>query len=277
MPDLPVLRRALLASALTALVGCAAERGRPEAFVCQPAAAARQAAGLLVAGSGAALPLAEAAQLEIGEQAGIALRIASSIGSRGAREALAAGDIDIALAAEPTLPQTPGVRWTAVARTDVVLVTTRRGELAPLDERALAAAIASAPPRWPDGTPMRILLRPADDSGMVALARGRPRLHAALNAAREGEDVQVLDTDQEMARALRATGDAIGLLDRGMLGLLQVPAWPIDTGAAGPSAQRVVAVGVRSDAGAEVRGAAEALIAAMRTRAEREAGYVTLR
>ncbi len=276
MPDLPVLRRALLVGLTLLLLGCAEERGRPAAFVCEPAVA-RATTGLLVAGSGAALPLAEAAQLDITEKLGIALRIATSIGSSGARAALAAGDIDIALAAEPELPKVPGVRWTPVARTDVEVVTNRPRERGRIGEVELAATLYSASPRWPDGTPIRILLRPANDSGMVALARARPWLHAALEATRHSGHAQVLDTDQEMARALRTTSDAMGLIDRGMLGLLRLPAWPVIASPPPADAQRVVAVGVRDDASAAVQRAAEALIEAMRARAAKEEGYGVLR
>lgn len=256
-----------LALCLGLVAACAGERGAPETFDCRGAARHPPAPGeLLVAGSGAVLPLARAVLPQLAEAR---MRAAPSVGSGGALAALAAGDAEIALVSRAlTAAESEQLEATLVLDSEVGLATTHAGAPARWTDHALLALWQGQRRLWPDGRPVRRLLREPGDSGAAAVAAAAPTLAEAMaRAAQRG--AEVLWTDQEQVEALAADPDAIGVADRALLALqapaVALPAWPA---AWGTAPRRPWLVVVRRDAPPALRSSAQALAAAMRARAE---------
>jgi phosphate transport system substrate-binding protein len=91
-----------------------------------------------------------------------------------------------------------GLRVALGGYTPFVLVTSWRS---PADLRSvdLARLYASADPKWKDGTPIRIILRPQFDSDTTLMARFFPQLGDALAAARRRPEIAVAGSDDDNA------------------------------------------------------------------------------
>jgi phosphate transport system substrate-binding protein len=144
---------------------------------------------------------------------GVAANIMPSLGSSGGIDALLEGALDIALSARPLKPTetAKGGREAACVRSPFVLATSRA--MATGFKRAEVAAVFADPGAvWPDGEPLRIVLRLRDDSDNLFLADNFPGMAAALQAARKRPDVPVAATDQDNAElAQKVVGSLAGM------------------------------------------------------------------
>jgi len=102
----------------------------------------------------------------------------------------------------------------AIARTPFVLVTSR-----PNPENFASTAIAGyfseATARWPDGSPVRIVLRPRNESDNQLIGRLFPGVADAIEQARKRPDVPIAINDQDnatMAEALPGSLAGISLV-----------------------------------------------------------------
>ncbi len=209
--------RATLAAALVALAVLRCAPAGDPLPVC--ASEARPDVDLIVAGTGAALPLAEHTARLLREERGLGIWVPDSIGSRGAYEALDDGVIDVGLAARtPRDGEADGSTSFAWARSPVAVVL--HGATGPPPDLAqVLAAYEGSVGAWPDGTPIVPVVREDGDAGEAALASVVPRLADAMRAARASGRAVIASTDQEMATALRDTRGAIGLVDTTLVDL----------------------------------------------------------
>ena len=127
-------------------------------------------------------------------------QILPSLGSGGGLVALAKGAIDVAVTARPLTPAEVqnGLRIAACTTTPFVLATslTTPQSARKSDIAALFAGPAAA---WPDGTPVRIVLRTRDDADNTFLIDHFPGMQAALENARHRPDVPIATSDQHNA------------------------------------------------------------------------------
>lgn len=182
---------------------------------------------LRVGGTGAALALFERLGAEFAAANGgrDTTRILPSLGSGGGIAAARDGAIDVAVSgrALADAERAAGLREAPLLRTPLILVTSRvsppgltRAALPTLHERPDAV--------WPDGAPLRVILRAPSETAVRMLAEGVPGLAAAIAAARQRRYIPVAATDQEnfaLARSvpgslsvallvqLRTEGDAL--------------------------------------------------------------------
>ena len=159
---------------------------------------------LRIGGTGAALGVMSRLAAAFAEQEpGVAVEVLPSLGSSGGIRALGEGAIDIAVSARPLKPEeaAAGLRSAPLSRTPFVMVSSRApasGETGSgFAAGALAGFYAAPAATWPDGTPLRVILRPRSDSDSAFLERHFPGMAEALAAARSRPGVPVAQTDQE--------------------------------------------------------------------------------
>ncbi len=155
---------------------------------------------LKVAGTGGAMPAIEKVAAEFLAASGISIEAIPGLGSKGAIKAAADGVIGVAISARLLSPDEIALGLTAVpfARTALVFVTSRPG---PDDMKStdLTGIFRSSNPKWPDGTPIRVILRTTLDADTLILEQLFPGMHEAVAAARLRPEIPVAPTDQDSA------------------------------------------------------------------------------
>lgn len=129
---------------------------------------------------------------------GVSTTVLPSLGTPGGIKALNAGAIDIAIAARPLkdAEKDTGIREAACLTTALVFVTSR--DKAPgISLTSLPRLYADPDPRWPDGQPLKIILRSKAGSENPYLIRLVPRMEEAFEAAFARPGIPVGATDQE--------------------------------------------------------------------------------
>lgn len=174
-----------------------------------PAAAADV---LRVGGTGGATALLAHLGKPFTRQTGIVVEVIPALGSGGGIAATADGVLDLAVSGRPlsTTERGRGLVQGAAVRTPYVLATSHRAPPG-MTEQEIVAAYAAEKASWPDGTPIKLILRPRAESDNQVLVSLFPGMAAALNQARLRAELPVAATDQDNANAAeRLTGSLIG-------------------------------------------------------------------
>ncbi|GEO84407.1 MULTISPECIES: PstS family phosphate ABC transporter substrate-binding protein [Alphaproteobacteria] len=157
---------------------------------------------LRLGGSGGALPMAERIFKAYAAQGGPTIEIVPDLGSSGAIRATGDDVIDLAISSRPLKAEESarGLMATAFARTPLVLITSRRapGSVKSAD---LPGIFAAESPKWPDGSPVRIILRPKSETDTALFIEQFPGMAASIDAARRRPEIPVTVTDQDNATA----------------------------------------------------------------------------
>lgn len=175
-----------------------------------PIAAAAET--LRIGGTGAATAALELFGPEFTKATGITLEVIPGLGTGGANAATADGVLGLAVAGRDLKEKelALGLKVAATFQTPFGLVTSRPGE-EEMSSAEIAAFFAAAQPTWPDGKPMRIILRPVEESDNTVLGNLFPGLAEAIEQARLRPDLSVAATDQDNALAAEATeGSLVG-------------------------------------------------------------------
>lgn len=165
-----------------------------------PTRGAAAAEPLRMGGTGSSVGLLS----KVGEQftaaGGAGVVVISGLGSSGAVRALTDGKLDVAVSASPLKPaqKTGGVEQVMVVRTAFVLATSRRDPKG-LRVADLPGIFKADKPVWPDGAPIRIILRPRSETDTQLLGDLAPGLREAIEALRKRTEVPVAATDQDNA------------------------------------------------------------------------------
>lgn len=173
-----------------------------------PAAAAET---LRIGGTGAATVLMQrlgAAFEATGTD--IKVEVIPGLGSSGAIAATMDGVLDIAVSARPLKQAETGLTETVAARTPFGLVSSnpKPGNIAGKD---VAAFYASATSKWPDGSAVRVILRPKSESDTALLGATFPGMTDAIEQVRNRIDVPMAATDQDNLRMAAAIkGSLVG-------------------------------------------------------------------
>ena len=142
---------------------------------------------------------------------GIEIKYIPSLGSSGAIKALQAGTLEIALSARNLKSSEQPLRAQEIGRTPLVIAVSSKSSAHSISLEELARMIEGSLTTWPDGSPLRLILRPDSDTETVYLRAISPRLDLALNAARKRPGLQVAITGQDAADALEKIPGALGL------------------------------------------------------------------
>ncbi len=178
------------------------------------AALAAHADSIKIGGTGTALGTMKLLAQEFGKSRPDAqLVVAPSLGSSGAIRAVLAGAMDIGLSARPLTPEESrqGASARAYARTPFVLATGAKNRSAGLSLTQLAQIYAGKVTTWPDGNPIRLVVRPDADADTIALRGFSAEMDAALSATMARKGLRMADTDQDNADALEQLPGSLGM------------------------------------------------------------------
>jgi phosphate transport system substrate-binding protein len=139
------------------------------------------------------------------------LEIVPNLGSSGGLKALARNAVQLAVISRALKPEEAAQGFTAIeyGKTPFVLVTTRR-DLGNLTLAQIADIYSGKRESWADGTPIRLVLRPANDSDTAVLAAFSPAIKTALASAQAREGMVVGITDQDSANELQRLKGGLG-------------------------------------------------------------------
>ena len=140
------------------------------------------------------------------------LIITSSLGSTGAIRAVLAGAVDIGVSARPVSPEESrqGASARAYARTPFVIATGAKNKGAGLTLPQLAEIYSGKVTRWPDTSPIRLVLRPDSDSDTIAMRAFSAEMNGAISAAQARKGLRMASTDQDNADALEQLPGSLG-------------------------------------------------------------------
>lgn len=166
-----------------------------------------------VGGTGAGLGTMQVLAQEFGKaHPSVSIVIVPNLGSSGGLKALAAGAVDIAVIARPLKAEETAQGLVAVeyGRTPFVIATARSTAPGLHSVADLVEIYSGRRAAWPDGTPIRLVLRPKHDSDFQLLESFSPEMKQAVNAAIAKNGMLVASTDQDAADALEKTPGAVG-------------------------------------------------------------------
>ncbi len=171
-----------------------------------------RAAAIKVGGTGGALGLVKLLVVAFEQDRPAAhIIVLPSLGSTGGIKALIRGDIDMALSSRPLRPteKTADLRKIELAKTPFVFAVSTRMGINALSRRELAE-IYGGRPTWPDGSRIRLVLRPAWDSDTTIIRGVSAAMDKAVSAALTRRGMIFAVTDQASAAAIEKGRGAIG-------------------------------------------------------------------
>ncbi len=191
-----------------------------------------------IGGTGCALgSMREAARAFQQKHPEITFRFAPSLGSNGGIKAVLAGALDLALTARPLSDdeRKQGAISVEYARTPFIFVTSHKGKAWDLTLEQLVSIYAGETKAWPNGAPLRLVLRPAGDMDTTYLKAMSPAMEKAVQAALSREGMVVTVTDQETADAIGRIRGGFGALTLTQLVAERRPLTPLRVNGIAPS------------------------------------------
>jgi phosphate transport system substrate-binding protein len=167
---------------------------------------------LRIGGTGAISETAKSLAPALAAETGITLQLVPSLGTTGGNSAVADGNLDISIAGRPlnAAELGKGLKSIATFHTPFGLVTSHANPNG-LKRAEVAQLYRSNKPVWPDGTPIRIILRPSNESDTALLGQLFPGMAAAIAEVRTRADLSTAATDQDNAdMAEKTPGSLVG-------------------------------------------------------------------
>lgn len=145
------------------------------------------------------------------------LEVVPNLGSSGGVKAVSSGAVQIGATSRPLKAEevAAGLRAIEYGRTAFVLATAKPGVKGlSLNE---VAEYFHGRAQWGDGTPVRLVLRPASDGDSMLLAQFSPGIKAALAQAQSREGMVTAMTDQEAVDAIERLPGSLGTASMALL------------------------------------------------------------
>ena len=177
------------------------------------AAPASSTETLIITGTGSGLRVMELIGRKFQEKhPDIIVKVLPSIGSTGGIRAVLAGKIDIGLSARSLKPQerSAEIIEEPFGRTAFIFGVQESNPINGFTLAEIEEIYAGKRKTWPDGTPIRLILRPPSDAYSVYLAGINKGLKSASAKALAIPDVFVGNTDQEAAGQIEKTPGSLG-------------------------------------------------------------------
>lgn len=135
-----------------------------------------------------------------------------SLGSTGGIKAVLAGALDLGLSARPLTAdeRQQGAVAVEYGRTPLMLVTSHKEAEINFSLKEIASLYSGAINSHPDGSPIRLILRPWSDSDTSFVLRLSPEIAEGVRKAHKQKGVVVAATDQDNAEALGKIKGAMG-------------------------------------------------------------------
>ena len=187
-----------LTIALALLLGC-----------CSATAAER----LKIGGAGAALGTMQLLANEFNARnPDVLVTTVPSLGSLGGIRAMLDGVIELAVTSRPTnaTERELGVVEMEYARTPFVFAVSANSTVGSISSRELADIYAGTMKAWPDGKPVRVVLRPASDFDTELIKMISPGVREGVMAAQARPGVRLSVNDQDAANDIEKIAGAIG-------------------------------------------------------------------
>jgi phosphate transport system substrate-binding protein len=143
---------------------------------------------------------------------GIKVVLLSSLGSTGGIKAAASGAIDIGLSGRPLNDEErgQGVIETEYAQSPFVFVTYKNNNVSGLNTGELIDIYKGKRQMWPDGSRIRLVLRPASDIDTKIVSKISPAMGQAVKIALSRPGMIMAITNQESDETVEKTPGAIG-------------------------------------------------------------------
>lgn len=168
---------------------------------------------LRIGGTGGALgAMRELAAAFETQHPGVTVIIVQRLGTKGGMNAVLKGALDIGLAGRHLGQQEfgRGLREVGYAKSPFVFVAQGSAARAGMTLATIAAIYRDDLRSWPDGTPLRLILRPPDDGDMLLLKAISPALNDAVSRAEARPGMLVAKDDQENCDLLEKVPGAFG-------------------------------------------------------------------
>ena len=140
------------------------------------------------------------------------ITVLPSIGSSGGIKALLAGAIQIAVSSRPLSEAESRAGAVAVeyGRTPFVFATAASSKVTGITTQNLLDFYAGKVDQWPDGSKVRLVLRPIGDSDNDTIKSLSPAMREAMSAAERRKGMVFTVTDQETASSIENITGAMG-------------------------------------------------------------------
>lgn len=140
------------------------------------------------------------------------IEVMPGLGSTGAIKAVIEGALDIGISARPLAPEEVrrGAIQAAYATTPFFFATAARTPVAGITLRDAVAVYNGTLSTWPDGTTIRLVLRPDLDSHNVILKAMSPEMERAVKTALSRKGMLMATTDQDCVRMIEKIPGAMG-------------------------------------------------------------------
>ncbi|MBI5056535.1 MAG: substrate-binding domain-containing protein [Nitrospirae bacterium] len=150
---------------------------------------------------------------------GVNIVILPSLGSTGGIKAVNAGALDLGLSSRQLkdAERIYGAADEEVARTPFVFVFYGKAGVVNLTLKDIAKMYTGETKNWPDGTPIRIILRPETDADTDLMKSMSPEMKEALGKAMSREGMTIAPSDQDCADALEKVPGSFGALTIGQI------------------------------------------------------------
>ncbi|HSD59290.1 MAG TPA: substrate-binding domain-containing protein [Burkholderiales bacterium] len=145
------------------------------------------------------------------------MNVIGNLGSNGGLKALAAGALDVAVIAKPlgAEERSRGFVEIPLGRSPLVFASTK--EHPGLTLKEVAAIFRGDVTTWPDGSLVRLVLRPKTDSETADLRAMSPEMDGAVSAAFGRPGTVLATTDPEAAEALEKVPGSLGTTSLGVI------------------------------------------------------------
>ncbi|HUM93161.1 MAG TPA: substrate-binding domain-containing protein [Candidatus Competibacter sp.] len=182
---------------------------------------AASAETLTVGGTGSSTPLIERfAQAYAKLKPEITVRVIDPpIGSSGSIRAILAGASDLAVPGRPLNDEEKargGQDW-ELGRTPFLIVTSQKQPQPGFSFAQLAAIYEGKQTAWPDGSPIRLVMRSPTESDTLLLRKLSPEMDRAFETALARPGILVAANDLENLQLLEKTPGSLGTTNLGLL------------------------------------------------------------
>jgi phosphate transport system substrate-binding protein len=134
------------------------------------------------------------------------------LGSDGAKKALLAGALDIAVSSKPLKPEEveKGAKIRLFGKTPFVIVTGKHNKLKDISTKELENIFSGSTRQWPGGETIRPVLRPLQDIDTSILRSLSPGMDKAITVAQQRRGMIMAVPDPESNVAVSTTPGSIG-------------------------------------------------------------------
>lgn len=176
-------------------------------------AASVRAEEIKIAGTGAGLGTMQLlAETYAKSQPDTKITVLPSMGSGGGIKAVLSGAVQIGLSSRPLTEAEShaGALEVEYGRTPLVFATSTSNKTAGFTSQNLVDIYAGNVEQWPDGTRIRLVLRPMGDSDSELIKGLSPQMREAMSAAEQRKGMSFSVTDQDAAKNIEKIPGALG-------------------------------------------------------------------